>query len=110
MKIFKLPIFQLSISLLCAHTQLWIYTVPAGVAALLTAVAYWWNKPPLPPTLTSEDDLSPNFFKGLRMVRQTATTYMYIASHFFSFLGGFSIFFPYFLSLGSVLCLSVDVD
>ena len=49
--------------------QLWIYTVPAGVATVVVAVAFWWSKPPLPPTATSDDNPSPPFFRGLWMVR-----------------------------------------
>ena len=54
--------------------QLWIYTIPAGVAAVLTVIAYWWNKPPLPPAPTSEESSDPpRFFRGLWMV-STHTT------------------------------------
>jgi FLVCR family MFS transporter 7 len=47
--------------------MLWIYTVPAGVATVVVAVAFWWSKPPLPPTATSDDNPSPPFFRGLWM-------------------------------------------
>ena len=47
--------------------QMWVYSVPAFVAALLTLVAFWWKEPWSPPAPSAEKTALP-FLKGLRKV------------------------------------------
>lgn len=58
--------------LMYVHTflQHLIYTLPAAVAAGCTAVAYWRNKPPTPPTPSAHRDPTP-FLKGLKQALTT---------------------------------------
>ena len=49
---------------LLVHLQMVVYAVPAVVTALMAAVAFWPNKPPVPPA-PSADKVNISFLQGL---------------------------------------------
>ena len=46
---------------------MWIYTIPAAVGFVLALPTFWYNKPPSPPSPTTESNPEP-FLKGLKQV------------------------------------------
>ena len=55
-----------------ARTQLWIYTIPAGLFAAITLVAFWWSQPPIPPAPSAGKDDLP-FLRGVWKVPHFTT-------------------------------------
>lgn len=50
--------------------QTWIYTIPAALSFVLALVAFWQNKPPTPPSPSTESNPEP-FLKGIKQVHCT---------------------------------------
>ncbi|KAL5471602.1 hypothetical protein EMCRGX_G029731 [Ephydatia muelleri] len=48
-------------------TMTWIYTIPAALSFVLALVAFWQNKPPTPPSPSTESNPEP-FLKGIKQV------------------------------------------
>lgn len=65
------PLDDLIWSLTCIYftaiPQTWVYTIPAAVGAALAVVAFWWKRPPFPPSPSAQEKSQP-FFRGVRKV------------------------------------------
>ena len=48
-------------------TLTWVYTIPAAVGFVLALLTFWQNKPPTPPSPSTESNPEP-FLKGLKQV------------------------------------------